>query len=32
MFMHICLLLDNDVIFWKSINPSGFVTRSFFGF
>jgi len=32
MFMHIYLHLDDDVISWKSNNPSDFVTQSFFGF
>jgi len=32
MFMHICLHLDNDVIFWESKNPSDFVTQSCFWF
>jgi len=31
MFMHICLHLDDDVIFWELNNPSGFVTQSFLG-
>jgi len=30
--MHMCLHLDNDVTSWESNNPSGFVTRIFFGF
>jgi len=27
--VHICLHLDNDVIFWESNNPADFVTQSF---
>jgi len=30
MFMHICLLLDNDVISWESNNPSDFLTHKVF--
>jgi len=30
--MHICLLLNDDVISWESNNPSDFVAQSCFGF
>jgi len=32
MFLHICLLLYDDVIPWESNNRADFVSQSFFGF